>query len=301
LVFFCSQSKKGALLSFYQPIKGVKMRKVLVMTALFLFVVIGKITAQSLSEEKPFRIGASLGYSFSGYREETYAPVNRYLNNLTFIIDGNIEKGNFFHSLNTGFFMGNAEMDGGEKAILRQDYDPQKGEAYYLANIQQYLYIRGYLEYALDYRLWGTNVFPGFLGGSFRADAYIQFAHYPSITGLFSLDLHASQKWIINPENKLSLSIGVPLFGYAVRPAYAGADYALIQYSAQEPLKVITLGEIVSLHNYWAVFGDLKCHHKINSLLSLYSGLGFELSRINFPRPRTDAIFRLNSGIAFTF
>jgi len=250
---------------------------------------------------KPFRIGASLGYSFTGYREETYSPINRYLNSLTFIIDGNIEKGNFFHSLNIGFFMGNAEMADGEKAILRQDYDPQKGEAYYLAYIQKYLYIRGYLEYALDYRLWGNDTFPGYFGGNFRTDTYMQFAHYPSITGILSLGLHATQKWIINLENNLIFSLGFPVFGYAIRPAYAGADYALIKYSAEDPIKVITLGEITSLHNYWAVFGDLKYHHKINTLLSLYSGLGFELSRINFPRPRIDAIFRLNSGIAFTF
>jgi hypothetical protein len=39
----------------------------------------------------------------------------------------------------------------------------------------------------------------------------------------------------------------------------------------------------------------------MNALLSLYSGLGFELSRINFPRPRIDTIFRLNTGIAFAF
>ena len=276
------------------------MRKALVMTMLIMLI-IGKATAQSPQTERPFRIGTSLGYSFAGYREETYSPINRYINNLTFIIDGNIEKGNFFHSLNIGFFMGNAEMADGEKAVLRQDYDPQKGEAYYLAHLQQYLYIRGYLEYALDYRLWGNDTFPGYLGGAFRADTYMQFAHYPSITGLVSLDVHASQKWIINSENHLVLSMGFPIFGYAVRPAYAGADYALIKYSEQEPLKLITLGEIVSLHNYWAVFGDLKYQHTINTLLSLYSGLGFELSRINFPRPRIDSIFRLNSGIVFTF
>jgi hypothetical protein len=257
--------------------------------------------AQDSEKEKPFRIGASLGYSFSGYREETYAPVNRHLNALTFIIDGNIEKGNFFHSLNMGFFMGNSEMKTPATAVLSQDYDPQKGEAYYWAYLPQYLAIRAYLEYALDYRLWGNNTFPGYLGGAFRADAYMQFAHYPSITGLASLDLHGTQKWLVNAENNLVLSMGFPIFGYAIRPAYAGADGALLKYAEEDPLRVITLGEIISLHNYWAVFGDLKYHHKVNSLISLYSGLGFELSRVNFPRPRIDAIFRLNAGIAFVF
>jgi hypothetical protein len=197
--------------------------------------------------------------------------------------------------------MGNAETAGPAKAVLAQDYDPQKGEAYYWAYLPQYLALRAYLEYALDYRLWGSQTFPGFLGGAFRADTYLQFAHYPSITVLASLGIHAAQKWIINGENVLTLSAGFPLFGYAVRPAYAGADEALVKYSSESPMKIITLGRFVSLHNYWAFFGDLKYQHKVNGLIKLYTGLGFEVSRINFPRPRIDALSRLSSGIAFTF
>jgi hypothetical protein len=277
------------------------MEKAKIITAFFAIFVLCNGTAEQTDRIRPYRVGTSLGYSFTGYREDTYSPMNRYLNALTYLIDGNIEKRNFLHSLNIGFFMGNAEMAGGEKAVLREGYDPVKGETFSFADRPRYLDIRGYLEYALDYRLWGNDTFPGYLGGAFRADAYMQFANYPSITGLLSLDAHASQKWNINADNTLILSIGMPLFGYAVRPAYAGADHALIKYSGEKPLKIITLGEIVSLHNYWAVFGDLKYHHTVNSLLSLYSGLGVELSRINFPRPRTDAILRMNSGIAFTF
>jgi hypothetical protein len=251
--------------------------------------------------EKPFRVGAGLGYTFSGYKEETYSALNRYLNSLSFLIDGNIEKDKFLHSLNIGFFMGNAATKSPVKAVLAWDYDPQTGEGYPWAYLPRYRAVRGYLEYALDYRLWGSQSFPGFLGGAFRGDAYLQFAHYPGITVLASLDIHAVQKWIINGENVLTFSAGLPFFGYAVRPAYAGADEALIKYAEESPVKVITLGRIVSLHNYWAFFGDLKYQHKINALINLYSGLGFELSRINFPRPRIDALLRLSGGIAFTF
>jgi hypothetical protein len=253
------------------------------------------------TREKPFRIGAGLGYTFSGYKEETYSPVNRYLNALTFLIDGNIEKGRLLHSLNIGFFMGDSETAGPAKAVLAQDYDPQKGEPYYWAYLPRYIAVRGYLEYALDYRLWGNQTFPGFLGGSLRADTYLQFAHYPSVTALASLDIHATQKWIINAENVVTFSAGFPFFGYAVRPAYAGADEALIKYSSETPIKIITLGGIASLHNYWAFFGDLKYQHNVNALINLYAGLGFEISRINFPRPRIDSLLRLSSGIAFTF
>ena len=268
---------------------------------IFLTLAIGQAAAESQQPEKPNRIGAGLGCSFTGYREETYSPVNRYLNSLTYLLDGNIKKGNFLHSLNIGFFMGYSKLSSEDTILLDEDFDPQSGKAYYMAYYQQYLAIRGSLEYSLDYRLWGNQTFPGFLGGAFRADTYLQFGNYPSITGLFSLDIHAAQKWIINSANDLTLSLGFPIFGYAVRPPYAGADAALMKYASEQPMKILTMGKIISLHNYWAVFGEIKYQHKVNSLVSLYSGLGFELSRINFPKPRRDAILRLSSGIAFTF
>jgi hypothetical protein len=279
-------------------------KKTIIILLLILCVIFSAAAQNTKSSEQmnknKYRVGAALGYSFAGYREETYSPINRYLNTLTYTIYGNIEKENFLHSLNISFFMGNAEIKGGESPVLLQMYDPQKGEPYIIAKSSDFLNVRAYLEYALDYQLWGNETFPGFLGGAFRADAYLQFAYYPSITGLVSLDLHASQKWIIDNENQLILSVGFPLLGYAVRPSYAGADHALIKYSAEDPLKIITLGNVTSLHNYWAVFSDLKYHHKINGLLSLSSGLYFELSRINIPRPRFDAILRLQTGISFT-
>ena len=258
-------------------------------------------TVQAAAETgKPFRVGAALGYSFTGYREETYSGVNRYLNTLSYTIDGAIEKTRFLHSFNAGFFMGNSKITAPETVVL-EDYDPVKGEAFYVANHPQYRAIRGYFKYALDYKLWGSDTFPGYLGGAFRADAYLQFANYPSISGLVSLNLHLTQKWIINSDNIFSFSAGFPVFGYAVRPPYAGADAAIIKYASEQPMKILTMGKPVSLHNYWAVFGDLKYQHKVNQLISLYSGCGIELSRINFPRPRIDALLRLNSGIAFTF
>jgi len=251
----------------------------------------GQAAAQPAETEKPFRVGAALGCSFTGYREETEAPINRYLNALTFIVDGNIEKGMFLHSLNFSFYSGNAKMTA----------------PYPEYNHKQYNSTRGTIEYALDYRLWGNSTFPGYAGGAFRIDAYFTIVddinpYIPTGYGLFSLSAHATQKWIINAKNTLSFSAGFPVFGYAVRPPYAMVNEMWEKYlNEKDYLKLITLGEIVSFHNYWAVSGDLKYQYKFNTLLSLYSGLGFELSRINFHRPRTDAICRLNVGIAFTF
>jgi hypothetical protein len=249
---------------------------------------------------QPFRIGAAIGYSFTGYRDEVEAPINKYLNTLTYIIDGNIYQGNFLHSFIIDFFWGNPKIA-----------TPYKG---YIQD--QYSNIRGNTMYALDYRLWGNRTFPGYLGGAFRT-----FFHYTGLeffsnnqgasfsqeisppTGLFlfSLYLHATQIWIIDTRSTLVLSAGYPILGYAVRPPYANIDNLWMEYLYGNPLKIITLGKFTSFHNYWAVIGDLKYQYRINKLLLPYAGFAFELSRVNFPRPKIDALFRLNTGIAFTF
>ena len=242
--------------------------------------------------DKPNLWGAGFGYSFTGYREETDSPLNRYLNAFTFTVNGNIKKGQFLHSLNINFFRGKNEAVEAYP-LDKRELEPDWMEPFFEYYRMEDTYTRINLEYALDYRLWGNTVFPGYLGGAFRTDAYIierldNFL-YINVTVIASLGLHASQKWIINPDNTLVLSAGFPLFGYALRPHYLGA-FAW-------PLET----NIVSLHNYWAAFGDLKYIHKFNNLISVYSDLGFELSLVNFPRPRRDAILRLIIGIAFAF
>jgi hypothetical protein len=252
----------------------------------------GPATAQPV---KPFRIGVGLGYSFTGYKDEVETSINRYLNTVTYSIDGNIEKKNFFHSFNIRFFMGNPKMAAPYKGYRQKEF----------------ISARGNVDYSLDYRLWGNQTFPGYLGGAFRTVVYLSGFSGTSSTdnnfspptgaALFSLDLHLSQKWNINDKYTILFSAGYPIFGYGIRPAYAGFDELWMKYLYESPLKIITLGEIISFHNYWAVYGDLICQNKITTLLSSYAGLGFELSRINFPLPRKDAIFRLNAGFAFTF
>jgi len=249
----------------------------------FILVNISQIAAQTPEAEKPFRIGTGLGYSFTGYREETDIPLNRYLNALNFNINCNIEKNNFYYSLNFGI------LSGENKAV-----EIKNNEDFFTYYQRESVFLRTYLENALDYRLWGNHVFPGYLGGAIRGDIYysaLQQSNYYSLTMLFSLDIHATQKWIINEKNKFVLSLSLPIFGYGFRPPYFGLLYAPLDMEKN----------ITSLHNYWAVFGDLKYHYKINGLLSLYLGLGFELSHVTFPQSRKDALFCVNAGIAFSF
>jgi len=246
--------------------------------------------AVAQENEKGFLLGAGFGYTFSGYREETDAPLNRYLHTLFFTVNGDVEKGGFLHSFNIGFFRGKNE------AVEAYPLDKSELEPYWMDQFFEYYrmedtYTRLYLEYALDYRLWGTQAFPGFLGGALRVDSYIieklNNYQYMNLTIIGSLGLHASQKWIIDAKNTLVLSADFPLFGFALRPHYMGA-FAW-------PLET----GIVSIHNYWAVFGDLKYVYRINSLISVYSDIGFELSLVNFPKPRRDAILRIIAGITF--
>jgi hypothetical protein len=242
---------------------------------------VGRVMAESPEKAKTLRVGPSLGYAFAGYRDETNLPLNRYINTLTYAIDGTAEKGNFLHSFNIGFFTGKVKPD-----------EIDRGDDFYEMYKKGATFTRVYLQYALEYRLWGNQTFPGYLGGAIRGDIYYNYmvqTVYFGFTGVAALNLHVTQKWIINEKNTLSFSVGFPLFGYARRPPYFGFGHDLTAYTDM----------FASLHNYWAAFGDLKYHFKINSLISLSSGIGFELSYIKLPQPRKDALLRLSVGIAF--
>ena len=236
-------------------------------------------------------IGIGLGGAFTGYREETEAEINRYFNTLTYNIDGAITKGNFLHSLNAHFFSGNALMAA-----------PYRGYEH-----RQYNASRAFLEYALTYRLWGNQTFPGYLGGAYRTIVYFTqvdelLARMPTGYILFSLDMHIVQKWIINARNSLGLSVSFPFLGYAVRPPFAMTDSLWEKYLNERTyIRILGLGEMTSFHNFMAIFSGLKYQCRINSLLSLNAGLDLELSRFMFYRQRIDAISRFNAGISFAF
>jgi hypothetical protein len=258
------------------------MRRWILSLVILMLMGAGQAMAETPEKEKPLKIGPSLCFSFAGYRDETSMPFNRYINILTYAIDGTIEKGNFFQSFNIGFFTGkvkSAEVDSGDE--------------FYTISQKESSFTRAYLQYAVDYRLWGNKTFPGFLGGAIRGDVYYNYmvqTVYFSFTGAVALNVHATQKWIINDRNALVFSVGLPLLGYARRPPYFGFGHDLTAYD----------DKFISLHNYWAVFGDLKYYYTFNSLVSLSAGLGFELSHFNFPQPRRDALLRLGLGIVFS-
>ena len=247
---------------------------------------------QSPQAEKESSIGIALGYSLNGYREETVLDVNRYLHTLVFSITGNMEKKGFLHSYNFCFFRGDIK---GTLSYPVDDYELQPdifGQlfSYYKA---EDTFSRIFSEYAVDYRLWGNKNFPGYIGGAFRIDIYLLETLYNPVyinfTALFSLNLHVSQKWIINAKNSVTASLSIPAFAFAIRPHYLGFSAWPVEAG------------IASFHNYWAGFGSFKYQHNFNQSLSVYSALDLELSRINFPRLRNDAALRLSLGIAYSY
>ena len=250
--------------------------------------------AEEPERERPYSVGFGLGASFTGYREETDSQINRYLNAFTFTLDGSIDKGDFLHGFNIGFFMVDAQV-AREYRELHDHY--------------RYVSFRGNIEYALDYSLWQlfeNNSFPGYAGGAFRIDGFFYYDTWamdvPRLTALFSLSAHATQKWIIDPKQSLSFAATVPVLTYAVRPPFTGADERVQKYSADNQiLKMLGTGKFASIHNYWAFFGNLRYNYQVIPLISVYGGLGFEIMYISVPRPRQDTALRLTAGMAFTF
>jgi hypothetical protein len=274
-------------------IKKMQLKKPCLAFIFFILVNIGQITAQSTEEteipappivKKPtYRIGLGLGYSFIGYREETDLPINRTLDNINFNMNGNIEYDNIYYTFNFGFLEGETDP-----------FEIKNDEDYFTYYQKKFTFMRIYLENAIDSRIWGNSVFPGYLGGALRVDFYysaLKESYYNSLTAACSLNLHVTQKWIISKGKELVFSASIPFFGYASRPPYYGLSYAPLDSEEK----------ITSFHNYRAIFGDLKYHHKIFKSASFYLGLGFELSHITFPQPRKDAEFCVNAGIAFSF
>jgi hypothetical protein len=236
-----------------------------------------------LTEKSVFRIETSLGYSSLGYREETDLPLNRYVDALSFYTNINIEANKFCYSFSLYMLQGETKP-----------LEIKNDDVYFSSYQKNSDFIRFYIENALDYKLWGNNVFPGYLGYSLRVDLYysaLQESNYNSVTLLSSINTHLTQKWIISKKNELNFTVSTPFLGYAIRPPYFGLYYSPLD--SEE--------EITSFHNYRAIFSELKYYHQIIKSFYFNVGLGFELSEITFPQPRKDAAFRINAGFAYSF
>ena len=173
-----------------------------------------------------------------------------------------------------------------QAALVYKNYDPVTGESYYEGFKSNLSFHRIRLQYDAAYDVYQNGRFELYVGGNFSCNAYLQFEHYPSITGLVSVGPSTVLKYNLNDSNTLLLTGSMPLLGYGVRPSYAGCDAKLMKYAEEDFMKLLTLGDFLSLHNYQSLMLDFEYKLRATQRFALGLGFNFEYSRIAVPEER---------------
>lgn len=260
--------------------------------------------AASGSEETLFSrssLGLSVGLNLGAYREQTYANAAQSIEAVSLNLHARIPAGPLLHSINLYWYPTEPDSALTSTAVLIEEYDPLSGEASNTAILREASVHRACMEYQLGWRLGGGERFPAWLGVNLRADLYMQFAHYPSITTALNLGPVYRQDWIINTDNRLSITLHSPLLGWVLRPPYAGADALMMRYAAESPLMILTMGGFSSLHNHLALNSDLVWTHRVNDSMALLFKGSLAISRFAEPRPRNDIEWAVNTGAVYQF
>jgi hypothetical protein len=267
------------------------------------FVPVTSAAQDHVSGSRISEITVSVGWNIGSYKESTYARIIQKISDPKFHIGALFRRNNFLHTIKLDYMMAEPDSVLNETAVIYLDYDPVTGKPYYTPVIIPCFAHRASIEYSMLYSLSSKPDAVFSFGGAFRTDAYIQLSNYPSVTGIFSLGPSVHQSLRLSSRDVFEFQGGIPLIGWAVRPSYAGADALLMKYAEESPLKILTLGKLVSLHNYQAVFGSVDYKHSVNDLITLKLGSDIEYSRMAVPagRPRYDLSLNLRSGVLFAF
>lgn len=257
------------------------------------------------SNDKPeFTISADIGWNIGLYKETTFSCVTQKLFSPKFGLDFGIESKNFLHKITMSYDFCRPSSKQTESALVYKEFDPETGNSYYTGCYSSLSFQRINATYDFLYKFPSkTKRFDFQLGGNFQANAYLQFENYPSITGILSLGPSAKCDFKIDENNRLSFYFDSVILGYGIRPPYAGCDALLMKYAEENFLKILTLGDFLSLHNYQTVKLALNYHHKISGLVSFDSRIDFEYARIDAPKdkPLYHLSSSLNTGITFQF
>ena len=170
--------------------------------------------------------------------------------------------------------------------VIYRTYDPVTGESYYDESDSRLAFHRIRLQYDLGYNVLENDKYTFYVGGNFACNAYLQFENYPSITGLLSIGPITAFRYNFNERHSILTSASMPFLGYGVRPSYAGCDALLMKYAEEDFIKILTLGNFLSLHNYQALYFDIDYKFKLAKYFSAGLGFGFEYSRIAVPKER---------------
>ena len=235
---------------------------------------------------KDFSVGINVGLNLGAYKESTCSVVTQKILAPKIGLDFKIKTEDFLHIVQMEYSFINPISNQTKQKLIYKEYDPITGEPYISEYESNLVMHRINFAYDMQYLINKGAATPVYVGGSFQTNAYLQFENYPSITGLISLGPSVSGINKFGNRNTINWYGTIPVFGYGIRPPFAGCDALLMKYAEEDPLKIITLGSFLSLHNYQAIFTNIEYFFDVNSWLQLSAGLDFEYSRIAVPEAR---------------
>ena len=246
------------------------------------------ISISLFAEEKKSQVELtfSINWTFGSYKETTFANISQSLISPRFQLDTKIFSGNLLHKITADYYFAHPKSAMTKTALVYKNYDPVTGESYYAGFNSNLAFHRIRLQYDAAYDILQNGKFELYVGGNFACNAFLQFEHYPSITALISVGPTSVLKYSLNDRNTFYLSGSMPLLGYGVRPPFAGCDALLMKYAEEEFMKILTLGNFLSLHNYQSILLDFEYKLKASQHFSTGLGVNFEYSRIAVPKER---------------
>lgn len=250
------------------------------------------ITAQE--KDTSVELQASIGWTFGCYKEMTFSNISESLMSPRYQLEAKIKSGNFMHVITADYFFSHPKSAMTSTAVVYKNYDLVSGETYYEAFDSNLSFHKIRLQYDLMYSVLKdknqdearNRKLDLLVGGNFACNAFLQFEHYPSITGLISLGPSCAMNYQINERNSIFISGGFPLLGYGVRPSYAGCDAKLMKYAEENFFKILTLGSFLSIHNYQSILLNVEYKLKASELFSTGLGFDFEYARIAVPKEK---------------
>ena len=261
----------------------MKIKKLLaVIAGLFI------ITLSTFAEEKKTQVelSFSINWTFGCYKETTFANISQSILAPRFQLDSKIYSGDMLHIITADYYFCKPDSAMTNTAVVYKNFDPVSGETYYEGFQSNLAFHRIRLQYDAAYDVLKNGKYDLYVGGNFACNAYLQLENYPSITGLISIGPTTAFKYKIDDRNSFMVTASSPLFGYGVRPPYAGCDAQLMKYAEENFMKIFTLGDFLSLHNYQSI--SMGFDYKLRATKNFSTGLGFsfEYSRIAVPKER---------------
>ena len=238
-------------------------------------------------EKKTFvELDFSINWTFGSYKEMTFSNISQSFLAPKFQLGSKINSEKFMHKITADYFFCKPQSAMTETSLVYKNYDPVTGETYYESFNSNLAFHRIRLQYDLLYKIMDDDRFDFYFGGNFSCDAFLQFEHYPSITGIMTLGPSANFTYKLDDNNSLFAACSLPLLGYGVRPPYAGCDAQLMKYAEEDFIKIFTLGNFLSLHNHQSILLELGYKLRASDKFSLGLGFDFEYGRIAEPKDR---------------